>query len=924
MLKRAWLEYSVKNLAVSALILGTSIPQLAAQQAPAETAPVDREAPTASPAGKKTEKISVIGSRIKRTSIETSSPTVTISRQDIKESGVATVGELLRTQATASTGNFAGSGGFVRSGSQTGNLYGLGSGRTLVLVDGERLPRDASLGGTNLALIPTAMVERVEILSGSKSAIYGSDAVAGVINIVTRRDFEGNEVETSLHVPEDGGGEAQSLSVTSGINFESGSNLVLSAGASRKNGIYRKNRAISFGTDKFAYSQGSQAVGTYNFRLLDGATFRPLADAAGLWQPSANCPAGSTNDQRGPGEPDRGIFCVGETKKASSSLLIPGTQGGFVSGKLNAELGELGRLSGFLAYTRSEAETNRGNFFSNDNYLSAGRRQILSAARATELGLNTQGNAVEVFQIDSAAPDVIRLNTDQSYGGFLALDSDWGSDWSSNLSLTRYTTQNEREVKNVINKQRYSVLVHGYVENADGTVTQTGNPAYSSLDPNRDPALLASVVDTLKAKELNVLTSLSGSAGREFFELPGGRVGFNVGFDVRKEEFKQTPDPRDTEFWQNLPLYTGTEGTSGEGDRSVLSSFAEILVPVLPELNFDVALRFDSYSDVGEAGTYNIGAKYDALESLTLRFNQGTSFRAPELSYVHQKGGGGYTNIRDDKWCDARVAQGIPCVAGETHQIFVDRPGNKELTPETARSYVFGAIYEPNRNFYMSLDYAAFAIKNVFNLRPAQDLVDDLYEGKEIGPGSANLDPQYGFVTSLANPWLNIGQERIYLLKGELSYQQDWGDLGFRYRTDGTRTLSRHEQQTDGTLKQLNGIEAYPKWRWNNVFSLLYGGVKTSLLTSTIAKQAPDPENTKTYKATYFNDSVPEYTRYDLSAEKSFETGTQLTLGVQNLANKIGGTYRTGNFTGNESSESALYGDSWNGRTYFAKLSQSF
>ncbi len=870
------------------------------------------------------EKISVVGSRIKRTAVETSSPTVTISRDQIESSGVTTVGELLRTQAVASNGNFAGESGYVRSGAQTGNLYGLGPGRTLVLVDGQRLPKDASLSGTNLAIIPASMIDRVEITTGSKSAVYGSDAVAGVVNLVTRKDFSGTEVKTSIRAPEDGGGERGEISVATGVNFGDGGNFIIAGGVSRENRLYKKNRDISFGEGKFAFSSFYQPAGTYNFRLLDPVSYRPLAGEAGLWQPSANCPSGSTNDLQGPGEAYRGQFCVGSIKENSTEELTPSSQDGYISSKLGIDIGSSSRLSSFIGYTRHISRSNSGNYFSNSNYLLPARRQVLGPERADGLGLNTAGNAIEVYQVDPAAPNRVSTNLDQSYGGFISVESELGAGWSTTASLTHYATLNNRNVDNVINKEQYSKLLQGYAEGPGGSLTLTGNPSYTSLDAGRDTTILNQMVDRMSAQERNAVSSLTVNASRELFELPGGTLAFNMGIDSRVENFRQSPDPLDTVFWQNQPLFTGTESTAGSGDRNVTSAYAEFLAPVAPKVNLDFAARLDTYSDFGSASNYNLGAMWSVSDSVTLRANTGTSYRAPELNYVHQKGGGGYVNIRDPRWCEVREREGNPCVAAETHRIFVDRPGNKDLKPEQAKTYVIGAIFEPNQDFYISADYAAFNIRDVFSLRPAQDVVDDFYSGKSIGSSTISQDGNNEYITAMANPWVNVGQERVYLVQMEAALSKKVGAVTYGYRSDGTRTISRQEEESDGRMKQWNGLEDNPKWRWNNTISAGSGPLKGSLSSSTISKQAPDPENLDVYGPNDFNDSVSEFTRYDASLEWTYSKEGSVSLGVINIANRIGGLYETGNFTGAERTYGALYSSTWNGRSYFANLTQTF
>ena len=165
----------------------------------------------------KVEKIKVVGSRIKRIDIETSAPVQIIDREQIEASGVVSLGELIRKNAGASpSGNFSGSSNFVASGSSTVNLLGLGASRTLVLLNGKRLPVTAGLDAVNVDNIPIALIETVEILSGGASDVYGADAVGGVINIKLKKDLEGSEVAVFSTFPAKPGGEELEIAVSNG------------------------------------------------------------------------------------------------------------------------------------------------------------------------------------------------------------------------------------------------------------------------------------------------------------------------------------------------------------------------------------------------------------------------------------------------------------------------------------------------------------------------------------------------------------------------------------------------------------------------------------------------------------------------------------------------------------------------------------
>lgn len=868
---------------------------------------------------KKPERIEVTGSRIKRSQVETSSSVIVITHEDIERSGVSNLGELVRNSSSQTTGNFAGNQGYVRNGAQTADLFGLGAGRTLVLLDGERLPRDSSLSGTNLSTIPLAMIERVEYLTGSKSAVYGTDAVAGVMNIVTRKTLDGTVVETNLRVPQHPGGNKIGLNVSSGVQVGDKTHLIVSGGYEREQAILTKNRAISFGEGKFANSRGAAAPGTFSYRIT------PPGGTASLWAPSPNCT--NTSDLRGPGDPDRGVFCVGNSRNASYSQLLNASERGFFATRGEYELSSDTSMHSYVSYVQNVAKANSGNYFSGTNFLTS-RGQTLSSDIVNNLNLGITapaGSRVEVTKLDNLAPDRIKYNKDQAYGGIVTLDTKLTTNWSGNASLSHFTTENHRWVNNVIDRKNYARIMHGITFNeTSGAQNPTVPPQYVIIDPNRNTALFGQMTDTMNAAERNGVTGLSVNIGRDITDLPGGKLALSVGVDSRVETYIQTPDPLDSQFFQKSPRFTGTEAISGNGSRSVNSLYAELLAPVLKTVNLDAALRFDNYSDFGSATNYSLGGKWGAASFLTLRGTTGTSYRAPELNSIHQKGGGGYVSIRDEAWCANQAASGNPCIADQKHQIFNDSPGNKNLKPEVGRTYTVGMLVEPAPDLYFSADYVGLFIRDEFSVRPTQDIVDDYFAGRSTGDNIVTIDPATKSITSISTPNTNIGWTAKYLIQMVGGYKWALGPVKFDYKSDSTRTLSSKSERADKSIKQYNGIEGNPRWRWNNSLTSMLGDWSWTLSSMTIGKQEPDPENGKNYAATYYNDQVDQFTQYNTSVGWKYAESGTLLVGVNDIADKIGGYYRTGNFTGGVSGNASLYSSSLYGRSWFMNLTQRF
>src|SRR5690554_4242075 len=169
------------------------------------------------------ERIQVTGSRLNRTDMEGALPVTVISREDLDASGDISVADYMRDTNFNSFGSYQSTSGSSGGGAAQVSLRGLGAGRTLILIDGRRTPTSPILGsGQDLNSIPMAAVERIEVLSDGASAVYGSDAIAGVINIITRKDFEGAEIMAGIGRPSNDGGDREEMSVVVGSATSSG------------------------------------------------------------------------------------------------------------------------------------------------------------------------------------------------------------------------------------------------------------------------------------------------------------------------------------------------------------------------------------------------------------------------------------------------------------------------------------------------------------------------------------------------------------------------------------------------------------------------------------------------------------------------------------------------------------------------------
>ncbi len=860
---------------------------------------------------KKEERVSVTGSRIKRVESEGTAPITVVDSKQIEESGAKTVAELMRGSTASPGGNFEGTGGYVRSGAATADLMGIGSNRTLVLLDGKRLPVDQSIGAVNVNNIPVTIIERIEFLRGGASAVYGSDAVGGVVNIITKKGYTGNEASVSSSVPQHGGGEKMTVNALSGFLIGESSYGMVTAGYSKSNEIISDNRAYSKGNEPRNYSEKLAPHGTYSYRIYENG--KP-----GNWTPSDNCP----EENRRVTDPDRpnNVFCAGPLDK-EGTWRMPRTEEGFVTGRAESAIGKVD-ISVNAIYNRKSSLVNAGNYLNRTWDPITHRGVIISSQKAGELGLGlADGQNMEIYTQTPEMADRMSVNIDQAYGGSVTAETKLGG-WNWTLSDTGFKTTNKRNYDNVLNKEKEINLLHPRDE--DGNIL----PAkYVPIDPNRDTSVLASIYDDMRSSEVNTGNTADLYASRDLVSLPGGKLSLLLGASFTTETYQQNADARDQQFLTlggeetGLPVYTGTAAVSGRGDRQISSMFTELIVPAVKDLEIMTALRADSYSDFGQSTNFSVGSKYKVIDELLFRFNVASSYKAPSLSDLHQEGGGGYRWVTDEKWCEREKANGNSCPTPD-RQIYVDGPGNKDLKEEKGSSYSIGTVIEPVRDVSLLVDYINVHLTNTFGTSDVQDVVDNYYQNRPNG--SNTVKSADGIISSLGTPTQNLGTLDVKAVNTELNASQMAEGYLVGLQSNYFRYLSFKEQDNlEKPTRQKNGYKYYPSWRFTNTWSVGKDGHTMSLTSSTIAKQVTDPEdvdpNVPNLAPTYHD--IGEYTQHTVAYSYRGDT-YGFTLGVKNVMDQIGGRDNSGYINGYENVNTALY--SLDGRTFFTGMSARF
>ncbi len=601
--------------------------------------------------GVELDRVQVTGSRIKRVDIEGAQPITTITREEIDLTGFTTVADLLRSTPFNSFGSFVEQSGFGNGADGTSevSLRGLGAQRTLILLNGRRFSREPGGGAeaVNLNTIPLDIVERVEILRDGASAIYGSDAIAGVINIITRSDLEGATFSYQYADSTYEGGEVNDFSVSGGMSGESG-NVTFAIQHSQRTPIFDADipdfaNAVAPGVDNIS-SFGFPGSG----QLTSGAS-------AGLNFVDPRCPSNVGESSEFPNSYrwDFGGFVAGSDQTfsarcgynfAADTIAIPAyertsvfldasfdvtnnTQ--FVTTALVTQNELTSQFAGApvtepVPFYPADNPNNPINLFIGNTYTDPG----LNGGNPYTFTEADRGGVAVFLRTVANGPRTSYTTNDQAtlFAGFEGTN-DWlgGTDWNLGYEYQRARTQslgynlaNKVEIQNAIDAGILDLFnVQGLpFDEWDAQTTET-------LQLFNHTGIFQADTTT---------STFDGSMSFDMFQMNAGPVPLVLGFEYWDMSFNQQNDPE-----ANRLIIAGTSGgdnISGVG-RDVLSFYAETLIPVLSSVEIGLALRYDDYSDFGTTWNPQVGIQWRPTDSLLLRATYGTGFRAPNMQELY-------------------------------------------------------------------------------------------------------------------------------------------------------------------------------------------------------------------------------------------------------------------------------------------------
>ena len=626
----------------------------------------------------------VTGSRIKRIDLEDARPVVVITREDIELSGQESVADVLRTSPINTFGSFRETSGNSFAGQATINLHGIGSNRSLVLLDGRKAPRSPVQNNfaVDLNIIPINAVDRIEILTDSASAIYGSDAIGGVINIILRKDYDGMEVSGSVNRPTRDGADRDSGVVTIGGSTSRG-RFLFTADFNDKERIASRERDYAkgdpgYGSTPLDYPGAPFDATWYAWGAANNISANGNTIWSPYWKAAPTCETAV--------DPDTG------ERLFIGPYLIPGPNieiCGYDYTAVSWETGNLKRSSGFLHadYELSPDHALRiQSVYSTTNF----HGRYAPALGGLFLSEGSAQGLKEGFNYDIPYPQFLPYQLRHRFVGLGFRDANTKNTFFE-TALIAYGVVGMFDYELHARNTRYDGQVNSCCyarrSNTLQVVEQGGYNPFEPLHPANNAAYDSIRTNTTRDIRSDY-RSYSGNVSFDMFDLPAGPVAWAAGFDYADEDYYDIYDPIST----SGDLIGSAGNASGFGARETYAVFAESLLPITSSIEVSAAYRWDHYDEAaGSQGSAFASARYQPTDWLLFRASWGEGFRAGSLDDLYGARSISYDFATDLPGC---AAQGIAADQCTNQQYATLGGGNPDLEPETSDSYNIGFVVD--------------------------------------------------------------------------------------------------------------------------------------------------------------------------------------------------------------------------------------
>ncbi|MFZ6751019.1 TonB-dependent receptor [Undibacterium sp. Ren11W] len=844
------------------------------------------------------QRVEITGSSIKRISVEGALPVQRVSAETIARSGATNVAELMQSLPAmqgftiAATAAGSNSGGNVNA-----SIHDIGTGYTLVLLNGRRMAPQGSGSAVNLNAIPLSAIERIEILTDGASALYGSDAIAGVINFIMKKNQQGGSIEGSFNAPQaSGGGKAWDVSASYGFGNleENGYNVLASFRHDEQTQMKATDREFA----KTAYIPFSKNGTNYVYDRTSGATVP--ANVSVTFNNKDTKPISFSPYLKKNGVcPERNFVSLSNTPTtqncafdfASTVEIVPESKRDSLFTKGSLKVGNDVTLFADVAVSRYDLTARiapntapftilKGSAYYTDNVL-----PWLTPAQAADT--KAISGSYRTYDWGTRDSNTITDSTHLVVGG----EADFaGWNISSGITLSKNSIDESYVGGYALTKEFKSMLANRSFD-PFAPIGKQSAETMALINGSLFNGSIRTASTTLKG--------IDAHASREIFDLNGGKASIGIGADYREYHYEQTPSAAALDGL----IYNFNANPAYDMKRSNQGLFVELVAPVTKELELTGAVRYDSISsikngienrDMGEkqsASTYKLSMRYQPTQAVLLRGSYGTGFKAPDMLDIGQPlVNAGFTASK----YTCPITNPDNCRPETMAQYNEYSGGNEQLKPETSKQYTIGFRIEPVQNFSFGLDLWDVQMRNQVSAVSEQQAFADPVKFRELfttytEPATGNT---YWAFKSLS---VNIGKTHNRGIDWDMTGRQkfDFGTLTgningtYLIKSDYTKPGTDNEWTNSLNFFGVNNAVSF-----RNLFKFtgsLETGAFTNTLTVSYRNGYTDAEASVRNLSTNLNETlrldVPSYTTADWQGIYNLNKAVTIRAGVRNIFN---------------------------------------
>ena len=795
-------------------------------------------------------RVNVTGSNIRVSEKEGASAVQVITAKELKASGKTSVADVLRA-ISANSGNsyneqYTGS---FSAGTSGLSLRGIGQKNTLILVNGKRVASYATAQNlqetfVDLNSLPMAAVQRIEVLKDGASSVYGSDAVAGVVNIILYQEFTGTEVTAQLGGSTEGTGQTEksaALQTGFGKLQDDGYSVVLSIDAQQRDKLQQSDVAWMRDADFRQQQRGSLGWAITNYAGAD-----PTRTLGGVQGPLQLVNYGDIT----PGKTGQ----VLAYNPAPYKTLIPGIKRVHTAAratfKVNAETEAYVDL--LHSYSRADQTfsapltvNSATRVWNNATQALDTIAVVLPVGHPNNPGATPLPFTATLFDLGPRMKQG-KVTFYRALAGVKGTLAGW--DWDA--AIGHSSSELKETVQNFVNRYAFEQVL------ADGS--------YNFFDQSKNSEAVRSRLrlSTLRPAR-STLDTLDFSAARDLWDLPAGPLGFAAGAQWRREKMDSQT---------STAVLSGTELRPAiniiDGSRDVSALFAELNLPVVKDLSLNLAGRADHYSDFGNAFSPKASARYQAAPWLLVRGTASRGFRAPSLPEITQSTAVSYVSVIDPR---------DPQTPTQSRGVTAITIANTGLRPERSKNVNLGVVISPTSNASIGLDYYRIRQDGVIGTESAVTTIAN----EAASPGKVTRDAD-GRITTLYRQYRNQGQRDVSGIDLDLRQRfvgRDWGKLTLAGQL--SRVLRFAEPLSDGAALTdgagTNYFGSIPKWRGVSSATWELGKWSSTLTWNYVGSYAQN---------THLDESVAAFSTFDINTSWQVTPQANVSFIVQNLADK--------------------------------------